>query len=163
MNRCQRTPGPDACQKPFTSVYNAAMEPKKTSFVPESEIHLDFVRSSGPGGQNVNKTSSKAQLRWNVGQSRTFTEEQKTAIRKYAGHRLNIDDEIVLSSQTERSQSQNRDDVVERLQELVAEALTPEKERKPTKVSKLQKRKRLEEKRMASDKKNRRRPPKGDW
>lgn len=138
------------------------MEPQSVSAVPESEIKLDFVRSSGPGGQNVNKTSSKAQLRWNVGSSRAFTDEQKAAIRKSAGNRLNGADEIVLSSQTERSQSQNRDEVVERLQDLVAGALTPEKERKPTKVSRSQKQGRLDDKRRTGDKKSGRKPPRGD-
>lgn len=133
------------------------------SFVPENEIELDFVRSSGPGGQNVNKTSSKAQLRWNVGRSRAFTDEQKAAIRQAAGNRLTSEDEIILSAQTERSQSQNRDEVVQRLQDLVAEALTPEKERKATKVSRTQKRARLEDKRRTSDKKSGRKPPRGEW
>lgn len=131
--------------------------------VPESEIELEFVRSSGPGGQNVNKTSSKAQLRWNVGRSQAFTEEQKAQIREAAGNRLTGEDEILLSAQTERSQAQNRDEVVERLQELVAEALAPKKERKETGVSESQKRQRLEDKRRDSDKKRDRKPPRGGW
>ncbi len=131
--------------------------------VPDAEMQIDFVRSSGPGGQKVNKTSSKAQLRWNVGGSRVFTEEQKAAIRAAAGNRLNAADEIVLASQIERSQFQNRDDVVRRLQELVAEALAPKAERKETEVSRAQKRERLEEKRRQGDKKRDRRPPKGGW
>jgi ribosome-associated protein len=138
-------------------------KPNEQPTVPENEIDLEFVRSSGPGGQNVNKTSSKAQLRWNVGASQAFTEEQKAAIRAGAGNRLNKEDEIVLSAQTERSQSQNRDEVVERLQDLVAEALTPEKERRPTKVSKSQRQERLDDKRRTSDKKGGRKPPQGDW
>lgn len=131
--------------------------------VPENELQIDFVRSSGPGGQKVNKTSSKAQLRWNVGESRVFTEEQKAAIRASAGNRLNSEDEIVLAAQAERSQFQNRDDVVRRLQDLVAEALSPKPERKPTEVSRSQKRQRLEEKRRLGDKKRDRKLPKGEW
>jgi ribosome-associated protein len=139
---------------------------KKESFglaVPENEIQIDFVRSSGPGGQKVNKTSSKAQLRWNVGASRAFTEEQKASIRAGAGNRLNNEDEIVLAAQTERSQFQNRDQVVQRLQDLVAEALSPKPERQPTEVSRSQKRQRLEEKRRIGDKKRDRKLPRGEW
>ncbi|MEK9152738.1 MAG: alternative ribosome rescue aminoacyl-tRNA hydrolase ArfB [Patescibacteria group bacterium] len=121
------------------------------------------MRSSGPGGQKVNKTSSKAQLRWNVDRSQAFTEEQKAAIRAAAGNRLNGEDEIVIAADTERSQFQNRDSVIERLQELAADALAPKKERRETKVSRAQKRQRLEEKRLNAKRKNERKPPKGEW
>jgi ribosome-associated protein len=131
--------------------------------VPESEIRLDFVRSSGPGGQKVNKTSSKAQLRWSVCGSQAFTEAQKAAIRESAGHRLNNEDEIVLAAETERSQSQNRDEVIRRLQELVAGALAPRNERQPTKVSRSQKQRRLEDKSRTADKKRDRKLSSGDW
>lgn len=134
------------------------------SAVPESEISVDFARSSGPGGQKVNKTSSKAQLRWHVGLSEVFTEEQKEMIRTAAGHRLNSEDEIVLSSDVERSQIQNKRDVIGRLQKLVANALTPKKERKPTKVSKAQKQKRLDEKRKRGEqKKLRKKSSRDEW
>jgi len=131
--------------------------------VPESEIDVVFVRSSGPGGQNVNKTSTKAQLRWNVGRSGVFTDEQKAAIRAAAGNRLSKEDEIVLFDQSQRSQPQNREAAVARLQELVAEALAPRKERKETKVSRGEKQRRLEDKRRQSEKKQWRKPPKGGW
>ena len=131
--------------------------------VPFGEISIDFVRSSGPGGQKVNKTSSKAQLRWNVGGSEAYTDEQKELIRESAGNRLNVEDEIVLSEQNERSQYQNRDAVIKRLQALVAEALTPKKERKPTKPSRAQKQRRLDEKKKQSQKKKMRKSPKGGW
>ncbi len=131
--------------------------------VPESEIQLEFVRSSGPGGQNVNKTSSKAQLRWRVGDSQAFTEEQKAAIRAYAGNRLNNEDEIVLAAQAERSQVQNREEVIRRLQELVTDALAPKKERKATRVSRSQKEQRLSEKRRIGEKKQQRKLPRGEW
>jgi len=131
--------------------------------VPESEITLDFVRSSGPGGQKVNKTSSKAQLRWSVGESPHFTEDEKRRIREVAGHRLNADDEIVLAADTERSQQQNRNAVIDRLDALIEQALAPKKERRATRVSRSQKRKRLDDKRRTGEKKRLRKPPKGDW
>jgi ribosome-associated protein len=127
--------------------------------VPESEIELDFVRSSGPGGQNVNKKSTKVQLRWNVSASQAFDESQKAFIRAAAGNRLNDQDEIVLASQSERSQTQNRDEVIRRLQDLVAAALAPRKSRKLRKVSRSQKQQRLGEKRRVGEKKKSRRPP----
>lgn len=133
------------------------------SVVPENEIALVFVRSSGPGGQNVNKTSTKAQLHWHVGSSKAFSDEQKAAIRKGAGVRLNAKDEIVLASDNERSQLQNRGEVVRRLQVLVAKALMPRRARRPTKVSKSQKRLRLSDKRRVGEKKSARRAPQGDW
>lgn len=131
--------------------------------VSESEIDIVFVRSSGPGGQKVNKTSSKAQLRWNVGESAGFTDSQKEAIREVSGNRLNGDDEIVLVAETERSQLQNKSAVIRRLQDIVTEALTPKKERKEMKVSRSQKRKRLDDKRKVSEKKRLRKSPKGGW
>ena len=131
--------------------------------VPENEMTIDFVRSSGPGGQKVNKTSSKAQLRWNVNTSQAFTDEQKATICAFAGNRLNKEGEIVLATDNQRSQFQNRDAVIARLQALVVEALTPKKERKETRVSKSQKERRLEEKNRTSGKKNDRKIPKGDW
>jgi ribosome-associated protein len=131
--------------------------------VPEREIEIDFVRSSGPGGQNVNKVSSKAQLRWRVGDSAAFNDHQKDLIRRAAGNRLNAADEIVLSEQSERSQPRNREEAIARLQRLVTEALTPRKVRKPTKPSRAAKERRLEEKRRQGEKKQGRREPKGGW
>lgn len=131
--------------------------------VPESELRFDFSRSSGPGGQNVNKVSSKAALRWSVGGSAAFTEEQKAMIRAFAGKHLNKEDEIVLAAESERSQLRNKEEAVRRLNALVAAALAPRKKRKATKVSRAQKRKRVEEKRIVGERKRARKPPRGDW
>ncbi|MEK7545581.1 MAG: alternative ribosome rescue aminoacyl-tRNA hydrolase ArfB [Patescibacteria group bacterium] len=130
--------------------------------IPESELRLDFSRSSGPGGQNVNKVSSKAQVRWNVGASVAFTDEQKSLIRAFAGKHLNKEDEIVLAAESERSQLQNKEEAIRRLNALVAAALIPKKKRKPTKVSRAQKRKRVEEKRIVGERKRSRKPPRLD-
>lgn len=131
--------------------------------VPESEISVEYARSSGPGGQNVNKRSTKAVLHWNVGASAVFTEAQKADIMAAAGKRLNEADEIVLSAEDERSQSQNRDNAVARLQELVDRALAPRKVRRPIKVSRTQKAKRLGEKRILAQKKSTRRRSADEW
>lgn len=130
---------------------------------PVAELTITFSHSSGPGGQNVNKVATRAQLHWNVGKSAAFTDAQKALIRRAAGRRLNANDEIVLSAENERSQSQNKANVIERLERLIADALRPRKVRRPTRVSRNQKRKRLESKRIVGEKKKLRKSPRGEW
>jgi ribosome-associated protein len=101
--------------------------------------------------------ASKATLRWSVGASGVYSEEQKQLIREYAGSYLNKADEIIIQANEQRSQHQNRDSASERLQNLVAQALVPKKLRKATKPSWGSKQKRLDSKRMDSNKKNGRR------
>lgn len=114
--------------------------------VPESELDIRFVRSSGPGGQKVNKTSSKAQLRWKLEDSPSFTPEEKSILRDRLNSRLTKEGEIVISSDQERSQLQNKEAAIQILQNLVSEALTPRKERKATKPTNSSKERRLDEK-----------------
>lgn len=130
---------------------------------PSNELIITFSHSSGPGGQNVNKTSTKATVHWRVGKSAAFTDEQKALIRKAAGKRLSQNDEIVVYAEDTRSQSQNRDIAIGRLQAIIDAALAPRKKRVPTKVSRSQKRKRLESKRLTGEKKKLRKSPKGEW
>ena len=134
-----------------------------SSTIPETELSLDFSRSSGPGGQNVNKVSSRAQVRWYVGGSQAFTDDEKILIRAHAGKNLNKNDEIVLAAESERSQAQNKEEVIRRLRELVAKALTPKKKRRPTRVSRSQKMKRLDEKRIIGERKQNRKAPRNEW
>ncbi|PIT88540.1 MAG: aminoacyl-tRNA hydrolase [Candidatus Magasanikbacteria bacterium CG10_big_fil_rev_8_21_14_0_10_36_32] len=125
--------------------------------IPDNELKFDFIRSSGPGGQKVNKTSSKVQLRWSVGQSAIFSLDQKEIIRASFHNQLNKNDEIIISSEEERSQFQNKTKTVERLNRLINKILKPRKKRlltKPTKASKI---KRLEGKTKSSLKKKSRR------
>jgi ribosome-associated protein len=136
-------------ENPFLS------EPKPT--VPESEMGITFVRSSGPGGQKVNKTSSKAMVRWNVDRSASFSDEEKTRIHERLQHRLTNDGDLIVTCMQERSQLQNRIYAVRTLQELVSSALEEEKERKPTKPSKAAKRQRMDDKRKTAEKKQSRR------
>ena len=125
--------------------------------VPISELRIDFSRSGGPGGQNVNKTSTKVTLRWSVAASRAFSPEQKNQIRAFLRNRINKEDELVLSVETERSQSQNRELAIERLNTLVKKALVRKKIRRPTKPTRASKIKRLEYKRKVAHRKRARR------
>ncbi len=131
--------------------------------IPQDELTFTFTRSSGPGGQNVNRRSTRAQVRWNVARSAKFTDEQKARIRRAAGKRLSAEDDIVIAAEGERSQAQNRDEAVARLERLIADALVPRKPRVPTKASRTQRRKRLEAKRRVSEKKSARRRQAGEW
>ncbi|KKQ35812.1 MAG: Class I peptide chain release factor, partial [Candidatus Nomurabacteria bacterium GW2011_GWB1_37_5] len=116
----------------------------------ENELVIDFVRSGGAGGQNVNKVSTKAKLRWNVENSKIFNPEEKELIKIYLKNRLTNEGDIILEAQEERSQLQNKERAIERIKKLVGEALTPEKERKATKPTKSSKEKRLEGKKIQS-------------
>ncbi|MDD4477174.1 MAG: alternative ribosome rescue aminoacyl-tRNA hydrolase ArfB [Patescibacteria group bacterium] len=121
-----------------------------------SETTFEFARSGGHGGQNVNKTSSKAQLRWNVADSRVFDEQQKKAISSFLRNRLNSEGVLVLFCEEERSQSQNKEKVIARFFGLLEQALKPKKKRFSTKPTRASKERRLEEKKKKSLKKERR-------
>lgn len=121
--------------------------------IPEDEIQVDFAKSGGPGGQKVNKTESKVIAHWYINGSNTFSDEEKKRIHNLLGNRINQDGEIFVSADEERSQHQNRERAISRLQEMVAGAIIPPKVRKSTKPSYTQKKKRLEEKRKQSQKK----------
>lgn len=128
--------------------------------IPDNEIRVSAARASGPGGQKVNKTASKAVLHWPVGDSEGLSEEQKDLVRDAAGNALNAQDEIVLSERQSRSWHQNRERVIERLQKLVEKALRPKKVRKKTKKSKAAEERRLREKKQQAEKKRLRNNPK---
>lgn len=121
--------------------------------IPSSEYTLEFARSGGPGGQNVNKVSSKAQLRFNVGASLVLSEDQKNQVRVALKNRLTNSDEILVVAEDERSQIQNRELVVTRFEELIAQALHVPKKRRPTRPTRSSKEKRLQSKRIISERK----------
>lgn len=128
-------------------------EGEQEIIIPESEYRIDFVRSSGPGGQNVNKVNTKAQLRWNIGQSAVFTPEQKDRIRKILKNKINKDDELVLYSEKERSQLQNKEFVIEMLHKLVWQALVIQKPRRKTRPTRGSVERRIESKKIQASKK----------
>lgn len=118
--------------------------------IPANEVQISFARSSGAGGQNVNKTSTKATIRWSIGRSHILTPEEKTRIRTKLANKINNDDEVIVTSEEERSQPQNRLLAVSRLQTLVTKALRVPKYRQPTRPTKASKLKRVESKKIRS-------------
>ena len=123
----------------------------------DDEIRLEFVRSSGPGGQNVNKVATAAQLRFNVSTSPSLPEDVKHRLVRVAGNRMNAQGELVIDARRFRSQTRNRKDAEKRLAEWIRRAAVPPKHRRKTKPTAASKRRRLEQKRRRSDTKRLRR------
>jgi ribosome-associated protein len=112
----------------------------------EREIQEDFVRASGPGGQNVNKVSTAVQLRFDVARSPSLPGLVRERLIALAGRRLTQDGVLILSAERYRSQRRNRDDALERLIELIREASEVDKPRRPTRPTLASKKRRLDSK-----------------
>jgi ribosome-associated protein len=125
--------------------------------IPRSEIRFTFVRSSGPGGQNVNKVASKAVLRWLPRESGAISSEVRDRVLIRAGRLMNDRGELVLTSQRFRDQGKNVDDCLEKMRLLIAEAAAVPKKRKRTRVPKSTREARLKQKRVTGEKKRLRR------
>jgi ribosome-associated protein len=122
-----------------------------TLSIDEDEIEESFVRSSGPGGQNVNKLSTAVQLRFDVRRSPSLPNDVALRLMKLAGKRLTKDGVIVIIAQTARTQERNRAEARERLVDLIREASVKPVPRRPTKPTKASKTKRLEGKKRRGD------------
>ena len=116
----------------------------------EREIDEQFVRASGPGGQNVNKVSSAVQLRFDVRNSPSLPEQVRVRLERLAGRRLTQDGVLVIAAQRFRSQDLNRQDALDRLIQLIRQAAEPVVARRPTRPTLASKRRRLEAKSQRS-------------
>lgn len=126
------------------------------------DLSWSAARSSGPGGQNVNKVATKVTLRFDLASTDALTQSQKRRLRKLAGRRLDADGGVLVSAQAERSQSQNLERARANLRRLIVQSLVVPKRRVATKPTKAQKRRRLQDKRRQSEKKRRRGPVGGE-
>lgn len=130
--------------------------------LPDDEISVHFVRSSGPGGQNVNKVATKCELRFAMAHSRVLDPGVIARLRtRFPAHVTRAGDFVVTSDRT-RSQTHNRGDAEARLVEMIRSVLRPPKPRKKTRVPGAAKRERLQHKRRRGEQKRLRRSPQGD-
>jgi ribosome-associated protein len=121
--------------------------------IPAGELAMSFARSGGSGGQNVNKVSSKVDLRWNVETSQALHPDDRTWLLQQLRSKLTSDGTLIVTSTLTRDQLKNRDDAESKLALIVRVALDRPRPRKPTKVSKGAKRRRVADKRKHSEKK----------
>ena len=132
------------------------MLPPADHFWPELQVQTS--RSSGPGGQNVNKVESRVELRFHVATSQLLTDEQKQTIEEKLAGQLTAEGYLLVTAQESRSQLRNKEIALQKLHELLRQALHRPKPRRPTRPSRGAVRKRLEEKKRHSEKKVNRRP-----
>ena len=130
--------------------------------IPRSELRFSYVRSSGPGGQNVNKVASKAVLRWAVARSGSISDEIRARFLAKFRRRINERGELVVASQRYRDQGRNIEDCLDKLREMVLAAVKVPKARKKLKVPKAAHEARLRQKRIAAAKKQQRKRPLSD-
>jgi ribosome-associated protein len=127
--------------------------------IPLAELSFQYVRSSGPGGQNVNKTASKAQLFWNVAESEAIGRDLKLRFMQHYDKRISKAGVLLIESQRYRDQPLNRLDCLRKLRQLLRGIAAPPKKPRPTKPTKTSVQKRLEGKSKQSEKKQGRKPP----
>ena len=118
--------------------------------IDDSELDEDFIRSSGPGGQNVNKLSTAVQLRFDVRRSPSLPNDVALRLMRLAGSRLTKDGVIVITAQSHRTQERNRQDARDRLIELIRQAAVVPVKRRPTKPTKASREKRLDRRSAAA-------------
>jgi len=127
--------------------------------IDERDLHFDFIRSAGPGGQNVNKVATAVQMRFDVRAS-SLPEDAKARLISMAGQRITNDGELLIEARRFRTQEQNREDAIQRFVELVRKALVPPKPRRKTRPTAQAKEKRIKAKKIKGEIKRMRRQPK---
>ncbi len=122
----------------------------------KSELIFKTSRSSGPGGQNVNKVNTRVELRFNISESKLLNKEQKHILLVKLKSKISQDGFLIVVSQKERSQILNKEEATKKLYSILSKALTPVKKRKPTRPTKVSVEKRIQTKKQQGEKKTRR-------
>lgn len=138
-----------------------AEPPNSALSIPVEELKIRYQTSSGPGGQNVNKTATRAVVQFNVAQSSSLSEGRRRMVQEKLANRINADGWLTVDCEETRSQATNRKRAIERLNELIRAATVPPKKRRPTRPSRGAVQRRLSEKSRRGDIK-RRRSSRGD-
>jgi ribosome-associated protein len=138
------------------------LEITPTLVIPENELSWSFARSSGPGGQNVNKVASKAVLRWDIAVNTSIPTEVKNRLAIQQKRYFTVDGGLIITSQLTRDQDRNRQDCLDKLRASLLQALVVPKARKKTRPTRGSKRRRVEEKRRRGAVKQARRRPGDD-
>ncbi len=125
----------------------------------KDELSITASRSSGPGGQNVNKVNTKVEVRLNIADSNLLSDTEKALLFEKLVNKINKLGELIVVSQSKRTQLQNKEKAIEKLNLLISNALIVEKKRKKLKIPKSVKEKRLKDKKIISEKKDKRKPP----
>lgn len=118
--------------------------------IPAQELEITASRSSGPGGQHVNKTDTRIQVRWNLIESGCLNDLQRGRLKRNLATRMTESGDLLIACDTNRSQRRNREEALQRLAALVRDALIPPKPRKKTRPSRASREKRLQEKKQRS-------------
>ena len=134
------------------------LEITPTFSIDERELQFDFVRSSGPGGQNVNKVATAVQLRFDVSKS-SLPQDARRRLLQIAGQRVTTEGKLLIEAKRFRTQEQNREDAIQRLVDVLRKALIPPKPRKKTRPTAAAKEKRITAKKLKGEIKRMRKKP----